>query len=828
MAKPRFKCLAGGLDVAAKTLAELQEKEAPPEDPPCQLREFLEREGYTVRHKLSQAEIAACNKSSEVKWITLQADAMEKLYRRHRAMVLAAGKMLNIARSWPHALPAMEAEVAMYWWHDEQGCEQLSDNSAMGLRTAVQTAGLQPVFYGYRKPSNLPSGVEYKDATEVLTLEQFTEHRKHYPHAVIADLARLRGMKKAVDAGATYVWFVDLDTLWCQNVTAACSLLPAAAFEHVVGTMQGLRSSRAGTFKSIEKGMTEFLRAPFDYQYAATPLRMTRHSPLLPALLMEMENMMATCSCTENYMAFMQLLTHKVRECGLLGAYQDPAAFSGVNHWTRRSCLTKESIQTLSKGLKKTVCADDILRNAIGINTYWQTGKNSDESLCERGSDAHVGQGSLWASVLQKLNATMASAGSHDDMPAACSQNADRLPTRRRLRSKVCDPCATVPDPLPWSAVEQPPDSYVGAFRNAPTARPAHMDWEMSNIKRRCTLIRSLGEGTYGRVYVGKYTGDACHVAVKISKAEHLHKPITATEIALLTRLQSHENVVYLRDFFFSPYFSVMVLQALDIDLWHVLHRLSDSGGLQPAVATRITGLVARGAAHVHSKNIIHRDMHAGNILLSFAGGLQAAIEGGLQPATVVDRVCIADFGQGCDTLGSKRFEERSVGVGALAITPPECYLAMKGLIKKKAMYDSAVDVWAIGVNLLMMIAGSQKMVAFSRTADYLGFWIAIIGKVPATVSKRMGWVLEQWALRDDRQQCGLQPDAALQPVAWASRPRVSMSREQTSMCSLHRTILEYDHTQRPLSRDIHRRCEELTRLAASPSGNGLAAGGEV
>ena len=36
MAKPRFKCLAGGLDVAAKTLDELQEKEAPPEDPPTQ------------------------------------------------------------------------------------------------------------------------------------------------------------------------------------------------------------------------------------------------------------------------------------------------------------------------------------------------------------------------------------------------------------------------------------------------------------------------------------------------------------------------------------------------------------------------------------------------------------------------------------------------------------------------------------------------------------------------------------------------------------------------------------------------------------------------
>ena len=98
-----------------------------------------------------------------------------------------AGKMLNIARSWPRALSTMEAEVAIYIyiyiyiyrWHGEDGCERLSDNSAMGLRTTVQIAGLQPVFYGYGKPPlNLPSGVEYKDANEVLTFEEFTVHRK--------------------------------------------------------------------------------------------------------------------------------------------------------------------------------------------------------------------------------------------------------------------------------------------------------------------------------------------------------------------------------------------------------------------------------------------------------------------------------------------------------------------------------------------------------------------------------------------------------------------------------------------------------------------------
>ena len=76
----------------------------------------------------------------------------------------------------------------------------------------------------------------------------------------------------------------------------------------------------------------------------------------------------------------------------------------------------------------------------------------------------------------------------------------------------------------------------------------------------------------------------------------------------------------------------------------------------------------------------------------------------------------------------------------------------MKGITKKRTVYDSAVDVWAIGVNAFMMIAGYQKMVSFDRSVDYLKFWATAIGKAPTSVAKRMGWALEGWALQDDTQ----------------------------------------------------------------------------
>ena len=108
MAKPRFKWSAGGLDVAAKTLVDLQEKGHTaeiPEDHSARLRQFFEREGYTVRHTLTNAGSEACGEQ----WVTLQTEAMQKLYKRHRGMVMAAALMMHIARSWPLALSTMEA-----------------------------------------------------------------------------------------------------------------------------------------------------------------------------------------------------------------------------------------------------------------------------------------------------------------------------------------------------------------------------------------------------------------------------------------------------------------------------------------------------------------------------------------------------------------------------------------------------------------------------------------------------------------------------------------------------------------------------------------------
>jgi len=115
--------------------------------------------------------------------------------------------------------------------------------------------------------------------------------------------------------------------------------------------------------------------------------------------------------------------------------------------------------------------------------------------------------------------------------------------------------------------------------------------------------------------------------------------------------------------------------------------------------------------------------------------------------------------------------------------------------------------------------------VPWKRTADYLEFWAGIIGKVPATVAKRMRWNLESCALRGGKQQCSLLSIAGLQPASRSIGLATPMSREEAlRQCSLHHKILMYDHVQRPLARDIHCLCVDLSEHAASESGSWLAA----
>ena len=97
MAKRKFQWSAGGLDVTATRLQDLQQIHVLPDLLSSQVRAFLESAGYIVRHKLSKREIDSCAKTERA-WVCVDAEEGVKFHARHCDMLLAANKMLDIAR----------------------------------------------------------------------------------------------------------------------------------------------------------------------------------------------------------------------------------------------------------------------------------------------------------------------------------------------------------------------------------------------------------------------------------------------------------------------------------------------------------------------------------------------------------------------------------------------------------------------------------------------------------------------------------------------------------------------------------------------------------
>ena len=161
----------------------------------------------------------------------------------------------------------------------------------------------------------------------------------------------------------------------------------------------------------------------------------------------------------------------------------------------------------------------------------------------------------------------------------------------------------------------------------------------------------------------------------------------------------------------------------------------------------------------------------------------------GLQPVDFV-RVCVCDFGQSCDTFGEQLPKEFSFDKGATLIRAPECFLACKGKKSKPQPIGYASDVWAVGVNHLLMVGGRSAVLSGSSTTSiYIKYWIDIIGAVPCETAQRLGWVVMNEGVSDGWfKKCNIR---TIRPVAGGSINRT------------HSCILKWDPHRRPMAREI-------------------------
>ncbi len=223
-------------------------------------------------------------------------------------------------------------------------------------------------------------------------------------------------------------------------------------------------------------------------------------------------------------------------------------------------------------------------------------------------------------------------------------------------------------------------------------------------LSDRYKLLRWLGEGAMGAVYLAEHTLMHKRVAVKVLHAEMSRLPEVVTRFereAVAAGHIEHPNVAAATDFgkLEDGSFFLVLEYVEGVSLRHRINR----GALAVARALHIVRQIASALGRAHQLGIVHRDLKPENVMLVERDG---------DP----DFVKVLDFGIARVPMGELAREPKS---GTAAITragmvygTPE-YMAPEQALGQDL--DARADLYALGVMLYEMIAGWRPFDADSK-----------------------------------------------------------------------------------------------------------------
>lgn len=187
--------------------------------------------------------------------------------------------------------------------------------------------------------------------------------------------------------------------------------------------------------------------------------------------------------------------------------------------------------------------------------------------------------------------------------------------------------------------------------------------------------LKRVGQGASGSVYVAISVATNTKIAIKqMDLAHQPRKDLIVTEIMVMKESQ-HPNIVNYLDSFLVQ----------NNDLWVIMEYM-EGGALtdvidnntmtEQQIATVCLETTA-GLHHLHSRNILHRDIKSDNILLNASG-----------------QVKISDFGFSAKLTDQRN--KRATMVGTPYWMAPE--------VVKQKEYGTKVDIWSLGIMAIEMI----------------------------------------------------------------------------------------------------------------------------
>lgn len=191
-------------------------------------------------------------------------------------------------------------------------------------------------------------------------------------------------------------------------------------------------------------------------------------------------------------------------------------------------------------------------------------------------------------------------------------------------------------------------------------------------------IIGELGDGAYGKVYKAQHKETKQLAALKqVALEEEEDLETFMIEIDILSECK-HKNVVEL-------------LEAYHYDgkLWMYLE-YCDGGAMDSVMAELYRPLtepqiayvckyLVEALVYIHEHKVIHRDLKAGNVLLTMDGGVK-----------------LADFG--VSAKNKNTYDKRGTFIGTPYWLAPEVILCETFI---DAKYDYKADVWSLGISLI-------------------------------------------------------------------------------------------------------------------------------
>jgi cyclin-dependent kinase len=196
-------------------------------------------------------------------------------------------------------------------------------------------------------------------------------------------------------------------------------------------------------------------------------------------------------------------------------------------------------------------------------------------------------------------------------------------------------------------------------------------------------------------------------VALKVTTPSAMRAPHNSErEARILQEVQCEQNISLISTLRQPGGRLVLVFPFMPMDL----EMLMKTSSIRQEQARHITRDLFKAVSHVHSLNIIHRDVKPSNILLRSKNG----------PAY------LADFGIAWSPsdAASEHAQRKITDVGTTSYRPPELLFGF-------AAYDTSLDLWAAGCTVAEMVRPNHRRIF---DAGDLGSELALIRSIFTTL----------------------------------------------------------------------------------------------